>query len=443
MMGWQEYCLEMRQQHPELTWRQLGELTKRAFPNDFKDEAMDKVRSYIRRKVKSEQQSIEQPDTTVKLSGLDNSMAESAKVIRPSMEYKADGSVTSDKLIELCEGVDITPEVIIKAHGFDPQKWQVVSCKNNWWHAKDSDQGRIIMYQSKLVVKPLANGLAMDEIDRHFAEMDRLYKAPMIVPDLKTGRPCMAEVNIADLHLGKLCHRGNTGNNYDSNIAHSMFNDIVNRIAQEIMGKNVEKVMFVWSNDFFNSDTIDRKTTAGTQQDTDSRFEKLFNVGVEMLVDAISVFAKIAPVETFYLASNHDKMAAYYAVKYLQAWFKNDPRVHVDINAMGRKYRDYGATLIGFCHGCDINPKKLSGLMPIEARELWGKAKYCEMHTAHLHSEHAIEEINGIIVRRISSPTANDTWHVESGYIGQVRKAQTFIYDFEMGLVNIINTPVA
>ena len=71
--------------------------------------------------------------------------------------------------------------------------------------------------------------------------------------------------------------------------------------------------------------------------------------------------------------------------------------------------------------------------MPIEASELWSKSRYREMHTAHLHSEHMIEEINGVIVRRVSSPTAADTYHATHGYMGAVRKAQTFIYDKNLG----------
>ena len=53
-----------------------------------------------------------------------------------------------------------------------------------------------------------------------------------------------------------------------------------------------------------------------------------------------------------------------------------------------------------------------------------------------------IQEINGVIVRRISSPTALDTYHTTRGYMGAVRKAQTFLYHKERGLVHTINTPV-
>lgn len=52
------------------------------------------------------------------------------------------------------------------------------------------------------------------------------------------------------------------------------------------------------------------------------------------------------------------------------------------------------------------------------------------------------EEINGVIVRRISSPTAPDTWHTVSAYMGSVRKAQVFVCDRERGLKHVINTPI-
>ena len=143
-------------------------------------------------------------------------------------------------------------------------------------------------------------------------------------------------------------------------------------------------------------------------------------------------------------------MTGYHALKYLEAWFRHDDNVEIDTSAMIRKYMLYGKTLIGYTHGdkekgqngSKEKASKLASVMPLEAKDLWSKANYYEMHTAHLHSEHAIHEINGVIVRRISSPTATDTWHKESGYIGAVRKVQTFIYEREKGLLQTINTPV-
>ena len=114
-----------------------------------------------------------------------------------------------------------------------------------------------------------------------------------------------------------------------------------------------------------------------------------------------------------------------------------------------RKYIKYGSTLVGYCHGKNENSKGssvkaslLASCMPIEAKKLWSDTEFHEMHAAHLHSEQMIQEINGVIVRRISSPTVSDKWHTEKAFIGSVRKAQTFVYDEVYGLTDIIMTPV-
>lgn len=285
------------------------------------------------------------------------------------------------------------------------------------------------------------------EIDKHFAELSREnFVPPTIKPMLGS---MMAEVNISDLHLGKLCWHGDTPEDYDYKIARDTYYRIIGEIINELKDKPIEYITFVWADDFFNSDTIEQTTTGGTRQDCDVRWQKMFNVGMEMLVRGIEMLETVAPVKTFYTPSNHDEVNGYHALKYLEAWFRKDPNIEINTDAYPRKYIEYGNTLIGFCHGATENGRgnhnkasRLASLVPLEAPEMWGRTKYREMHVKHLHSEQMIEEINGVIVRRISSPTALDTWHTKSAYIGAVRKAQTFIYDKERGLMQTINTPV-
>lgn len=323
---------------------------------------------------------------------------------------------------------------ILEEHGLDPLKWRVT-------HFKTRNKF------SQVSVRPI-DEISLDDIDKKFENLCR--EPEYEVYRTKTSRPMLAEVNIADLHLGKMCWHGISEGNYDHKIAREMFYGIVDDICEELSERNIEKILFVWSNDYFNADTIDNKTTAGTPQDVDSRFEKLFDVGVSLLVHAIKQFVKIAPVETFYTPSNHDKMASFYAIRLVEAYFRNHANVTVHKSVKRRFYYSYGNSLIGFCHGdqegrasrTKQRASRLASLMPIEAREQWGKAVYREMHTAHLHSEQMIQEINGVIVRRVSTPTENDSWHVESAFVGQVRKAQTFLWDKEHGLKCIINTPI-
>ena len=386
-------------------------------------------------------------------------------VVRRDPRYKADkpavtppkyprsfgwreGRFESSCVHEMLDATDISPETALKLHGLDPEKWKVVNCTDNYWQSQVRGGKVIDLYQSKLTAKPKVDGINLAEIDKHFAALDRKYSRPNIILP-KRDAHLMAEVNIADLHFSKLCWHGDTPENFDHKIARETYYRIIAEIADELRGKSLEYITFVWANDFFNSDTIDKATTGGTPQDTDVRWQKMFNIGCEMLVGGLDTLAQIAPVKTFYTPSNHDEVNGYHALQYLAAWFRRDANVEINTDAFPRKYQLYGNTLLGYCHGSTENANgtkdkasRLASLMPIEAAQLWGQATYREMHAAHLHSEQMIQEINGVIVRRTSSPTAYDTWHTVSGFIGAVRKAQTFIYDRERGLKQVINTPV-
>lgn len=410
------------------SWTQVMEAIRHYFPDLTDQQALERVRIALRRSPRYR-------------------MAQDEDFQRSSMEYKADGSIVSEKFITLRDGDEMTPEFILTAHGLDVSRWEVVSYKNNFWNTQVSGGGKQISYQSKLTARPKIGGVDIASILAFYEKLDRKGVLPVKYVEHKGSM--MAEVNIADLHLGKLCWHGDTPGNYDHKIAQELFYRIIGEIAKQLSTMPIERILFVWANDFFNSDNEEKTTTGGTPQDTDIRNKKMFNIGWEMLVRAIEAFKLIAPVETFYTPSNHDEETAYHALGILKAWFRNDPHVRVDLDAYPRKYVIYGNTLLGFTHGDKESDKgtsekasKLASLMPIEARELWGQARFYEMHAAHLHSEQMTQEINGVIVRRISSPTALDSWHVNNGYMGAVRKAQTFVYDKERGLIQVINTPV-
>ena len=409
-------------------WSRIADEMMDYFPDLKHFEVKEKIRRYIR-------------DTSLfKQQKTDDFQ-------RSCLEYKADGSIISEKFITIRDGEEMTPKFILEAHGLKPSAWEVVSYKNNFWNSQLKGGTKQISYQSKLTAKPIDKGLDFNEIDKHFALLDRKHFTP--VKYIPNKCSMMAEVNIADLHLGRLCWHGNTPENYDYKIAQETYYRLLSEIVEEVRHKQLEYILFVWSNDFFNSDNGEQTTTGGTRQDTDVRWEKMFNVGCEMLVRGIEMLKEYAPVKTFYIPSNHDLATGWGALKFIEAWFRLDDNVEINTDAYPRKYHLYGNTLLGFTHGDKENStgnkekaSRLASLMPIEAAELWAQAKHREMHAAHLHSEQMIQEINGVIVRRIASPTAADTWHTTSGYIGSERKVQTFVYDHERGLMQTINTPV-
>lgn len=353
------------------------------------------------------------------------------------------GNYEYKKEIELPHGEPITPESIMKAHGLKVGMWEVISFTNNDWQSQEKGGKIVDLYQSKIVVKPIKTGIDFEAVTEYLNKIKPLPYEPI----KHTTGDEMAEVNIADLHLGKLAWHGDTGKNYDHKIARDNFKKIIEDFCHRLKDRKLDYILFVWSNDYFNSDTIDKTTTASTPQDTDVRWQKLFQVGVTMLIEAIETLRQIAPVKTVYTPSNHDTMAGFYASHALNLKFSDMPDVEIDTDAYPRKYIEYGVNLIGFTHGDKENSRassekasRLASCMPIEAAEQWGRTKRHEIHAAHLHSEQMIEEINGVIVRRVASPTYSDTYHVERGYIGAQQKATTFIWNKKLGNTETINS---
>lgn len=418
-MDWKQKALSMWRDGK--SWTETTESLQGEFPDKSHSQLKEKIRGYIRRTEEYKNRANEDGEQEI--------------------IYTTQG-VSSTKLIDINSRKDITPEELLELHNLDASRWIIDRATNNYWNSQNKDGELLVHCQSKIIAKPV-NGLSLEAIEAKFAEMQETYKRPVVKATPRNGK-YMVEVNIADLHLGKLCWRGDTGNNFDYKIARDTYYQLINDTIARLqpIKDDIDYIHFVVSNDYFNSDTADKLTTGGTRQDTDVRWQKLFDTGVEMLCSGVDILIDIAPVHIMYTPSNHDEMAMYYAIKFIEAWFRNNELVTFDSKPMPRKYLKYGETLIGYAHGDKIKPAKLASLMAIEAAALWGETAYREFHTAHLHSEHSIVEDNGVIVRRVASPTASDTWHVKSGYVGAVRKAQVFVYDKTLGLLDIMNIPV-
>lgn len=357
------------------------------------------------------------------------------------VEIKKDGTQVSTKILEMSENQLKDVNYLLMQHDYCPKSWELVSARNNIWNAYSKQDGIQTLYSSRIVAKPRLT-ISFEEIKEHFYELDRRYKSPVHKPTRYDPDGKMLELNLADLHLGKLAWVGDAGENYDYKIARDRFFYVINDVITRTKHYKFNKTLFVFTNDFFHFDNLDTTTSANTRMDSDLRWQKLYRIGVEMLIEGIDLLAQYSPVETFYIASNHDKMTSYYAICELAAWFRHNENININTEAQGRKYVEFGNVLLGFTHGSYERRTKVGKLMPIEAREAWGRTLYHEVHAAHFHSEQAVKEENGIIVRYISSPTGTDNWHYEKGFVGAVKKAQSFIWDKEIGLTDIIHTVI-
>lgn len=351
-----------------------------------------------------------------------------------------DGTYSSKRLLVMNDSESKNPDFILKAHGFEPDLWKIVSLRNNIRQVISKQDGVVTLYASFLTVKPTTE-LTLNQINKFYDELIQKDNRPKINKYTTTAaefNKVMVEVPIVDLHFGKLSFSEDVYEPYNYNLAMDRFNYVIDDVIENVKHLNIEKIIFPIGSDFFHIDNVNRTTTAGTQQDCDLSPQLIFKYGVECLIDGINKLSQLAPVEVFCVNGNHDFLTSYHAICSLWCYYHNNENVYVNRDTSPRKYIEYGNSLIGFAHG-DKEKKRIEGIMQVEAREAWGRTIYKEFHLGHLHSEQ-VQETNGIIIRNLSSVTGTDLWHHNSGYVGAIKKSQTFVWDKKYGLKTIINT---
>ena len=365
-----------------------------------------------------------------------------------SLEIDKSGHHTSTKLLQLNSTQLKDPSYLMVAHGYDPKEWELLSIRNNIWNAYSKKDGIMELYSSKIVLKPKVQGITLEDITKHFENYKPTFTA--CIPN-KIESNKMLEFPLCDLHIGKMAWEPESGENFDSKILKDRFYQVITDMIDRVSTYKFEKIILPFGNDLFNIDNIEGNTTGGTKQDNDLRIQKMFDIGAEMNIDLIAKLSDAfqCEIEIMLVTGNHSRLAEFYLIRLLEAYFRNTKHIKFDSRPCKRKYLEYGNTLIGFSHG-ETEKSRIGGLMPIEAPGMWGRTKYREFHLAHYHTEQMrsvetpslkkqIQESDGLIVRNISSITGSDMWHYNAGYVGAVKKAQGFIYDKQHGLTDILN----
>lgn len=356
-------------------------------------------------------------------------------------ENNAVGIVTTNKPKKLDE--------ILKLFDIDLRMWSVERVVVNSWDMSTKNGKVYTNYQTKVFLKKIEEIFNYDIIKNDFIELSKKY-----VPSykkIKYKEKCeehnLLEMNISDLHLGKLCWKGETGENYDTKIAQERFLNILNQLIERVKFFDYERILFPVGNDFFNSDNLFNSTTDGTPQDDDLRWQKLYKIGRELLIRAIDFLRLYAPVDVIVIQGNHDFQRMYYLGDSLSLWYSRCEDVTINNEPKTRKYYKYGKVLLGFTHGSDEKFNQLPLIMAQEATDLWSDTKYREVHIGHFHHKKNVnfiesEDFKGIMIRQMGSITGIDAWHAKKGFIGNIKAANAFLWNEEKGLVAIFESHV-
>lgn len=354
----------------------------------------------------------------------------------------------------------LSGEEIARLWSIDLAVWEAESIAPNTWGigAKHPVTGEILtkpLFQTKVrFVRKATPSLErlrdelLDGMRRESKRRRRLTPKRLTLPSGSDA--CALEVDLFDLHVGKYAwaEETGTGQNYDSDIAEQVATAAVTDLVSQVPPScALEEIILPIGNDWYHVDNPQGQTNAGTPQDRDSRYQRMFRIGHGIASWMIERCAELAPVRVIIVPGNHDTATAFCLGVVLEAEFAHDRRVSFDNSPRTRKYHQYGKVLLGYTHGHEEKPDHYARLMPVEEPEKWAQTSCREFHLGHFHTGKQrepliVEDKVGVTVRWMRSLAGTDAWHASKGYLG-IRSAEAFLWRRAGGLrAHLVSRPV-
>jgi len=346
-------------------------------------------------------------------------------------------------------------EDLLEACSVDQNEWEVDKYDIGTYEVTGFDNERkpitVTMFRTKAWLKRIKPELNLKQIKEQLIE-DLRNLSPN-VSKIKRERPDdrndlhLLEISAFDLHIGKI---GIKGDEYNFDIAEERLFSAIEHLLYRAQGYYIDKILFIVGNDLLNSDgdwPIPATTKRTPQFNTNYHID-MYRTARRLMIKAIDKLSKIADIHIMVVPGNHDRESVMHLGDCLQLYYENNENIKVDNSDCLMKAIPYGNNLIVSDHGDGPKTNDLPGIISQRFKNMWSDVDYVEVHRGHFHTNkatklQAIEELNGITIRNLPSMSATDYWHDAKGFIGNIKKAQAFIYSRQNGLQGILNYNVS
>lgn len=258
-----------------------------------------------------------------------------------------------------------------------------------------------------------------------FVDVEPAAPVPLVVSpaaDLLTLTP------LADFHIGLFSWAGETGINWDLKIAERIIGDAVEDLVVRTPAS--ANAIVLGGGDLLHSDNNENKTArSGNALQVDGRYQKVLMTACRLLVRTVDAnLRRHGHVTVRILPGNHDEHASVAVAYFLLAWYRNEPRVTVDVDPSLFFWFRFGRVLLGATHGHTVKLKDMASIMAHRRAEDWGSTLHRYVHGFHIHhSSKFATEGNGVISESHQTPTPQDAWHYGSGFLsGRSMQAVTY-----------------
>lgn len=240
-------------------------------------------------------------------------------------------------------------------------------------------------------------------------------------------------VTITDFHLGMYAWEAETGDDWDVEIARTVFLNAIHDMCQASPKSGLGILNQL--GDFLHFDGLLAVTpTSKHVLDADTRYSKLVDLTMDVMTEAVRIMLKrFDNVHVVQAEGNHDEQGSIWLRKFMKHMYHNDDRVTVDDTVYPYYGHLFGDTMLAFHHGHKTKAKDLPKLFSSDPRyrATWGQAKQTYIHTGHLHHEKVIED-GGAIVEQHPTLSGRDAYAARGGWVS-MRGAKTITYHKQHG----------
>lgn len=261
-------------------------------------------------------------------------------------------------------------------------------------------------------------------------------KAKPVTQLSKTNDNLLSCYVLTDYHMGMLSWAGETGEDWDTDIAADL---LIRWFAAAIKSTPDSSVgVLAQLGDFMHYDSLDAVTPmSGHILDADTRLPRIVNMVIKVLRQVIQMLLeKHEHVHVIMAEGNHDMASSVWLRALFAEKYEDEPRITVDNSHTPYYVVEHGKTSLFFHHGHKKRLKEISKTFAGMYREIFGRTTYSYAHMGHLHHVEAKED-SLMIVEQHPTLSAKDAYATRGGYLS-MRGANVITYSKEAGEVSRI-----
>lgn len=245
-----------------------------------------------------------------------------------------------------------------------------------------------------------------------------------------------------DWHVGMFAWGKEVDQNWDLRIAENTIGAAVDDVI--LRSPTSRHCVVLGGGDLLHADNSDNKTAkSGNVLQVDGRYQKVVSVATRLMVRTTdAALRRHQHVTVRILPGNHDEHSAVAIAYFLLAWYRNEPRVTVDVDPSLFWWFRFGKVMLGATHGHTVKIAKMPAIMASRRPEDWGATKFRYVHGFHLHhSAKTATEGDGCVCETHQAPIPQDAWHYGAGFLSG-RSLQAITYHKDFGEIGRVRTAI-